>query len=41
MGEGYVPNLYPANEKAELIEKMQAVATAEVSASRPLGGGGR
>ena len=40
-GGGSVPNLYPANEKAEIIEKMQAVATAEVSASRPLGGGGR
>ena len=41
LNTGDVPNLYPADEKAEIIEKMQAVVTAEVSANRPLGGGGR
>lgn len=31
LNTGDVPNLFPADEKAELIEKMQAVARQEVT----------
>ena len=31
LNSGDVPNLYPADEKAEIIEKMQGVAKIEVS----------
>lgn len=30
LNTGDVPNLYPADEKAEIIEKMQGAARAEV-----------
>ena len=33
LNTGDVPNIFPSDEKAELIEKMQAVARAEVSDS--------
>ena len=35
LNTGDVPNLYPADEKAEIIEKMQVVARTQVS-SLPL-----
>lgn len=31
LNSGDVPNLYPADEKAEIIEKMQGVAKNEVN----------
>jgi len=35
LNTGDVPNLYAADEKAEIIEKMQNVARSEVSPCRP------
>ena len=35
LNTGDVPNIYPADEKADIIEKMQAVARAQVTELKP------